>query len=407
MEIGGFIKMKTITKLHLKYKDQPIWVVGTDTSLDSYPDSFLDDKIGITLHLAHLKFPKATFRLANELDRINFLKKTENYSESNKLFACPLFDKSIEETEQIAKECKNVFFYNLKIRQPKELIPEVIRKIREEKSIDFIDYGTCLHAGIFSAILMGGNPINIIGCSHQTKDGKVHFSKVEKIDKKMRPKCKNFVQGFNKEVEKWTQYLIKSCSEQGIIVRRFKNYNTMKSFQILMEIKKVFDDLNIPILLHCGTLLGTYRDGEFIPNDEDDIDLMIMEKDRGYFEQATKKLKESGFSSPSYFKVNGKIECIGFKKGNVHIDIGVLNIKKDIAYTLGNSGARYYPAYCFEKFSKLNFNGTDFDIPCEVEDFLKARYGKDWRIPISKKDWYAGENKKFGNLMTIKELNEI
>ena len=65
----------TIKKLHNKHKDKPIWIVGSDHSLDVYPDGFLDGEIAITLHLAYLKFPKATYHHFNEYDRLDYLIK--------------------------------------------------------------------------------------------------------------------------------------------------------------------------------------------------------------------------------------------------------------------------------------------------------------------------------------------
>jgi len=66
-------RMRFITDLHLRHAGEPIWIAGTDTSLDDYPDDFFENKIGITLHLAHLKFPRATYRYFNEYDRVEFL----------------------------------------------------------------------------------------------------------------------------------------------------------------------------------------------------------------------------------------------------------------------------------------------------------------------------------------------
>ncbi|HRR03510.1 MAG TPA: hypothetical protein P5286_11480, partial [Treponemataceae bacterium] len=48
---------------------QDVWIVGSDPTLDGYPDDFLKDKTAMTLHLAHLKFPSATIRYTSEYDR--------------------------------------------------------------------------------------------------------------------------------------------------------------------------------------------------------------------------------------------------------------------------------------------------------------------------------------------------
>jgi len=65
--------LHSIKRLYMKHRGESIWIVGSDPSLSNYPDSFLDDKNGITLHLAHLKFPNATYRYSSEYDRSEYL----------------------------------------------------------------------------------------------------------------------------------------------------------------------------------------------------------------------------------------------------------------------------------------------------------------------------------------------
>ena len=57
--------MRFVTELHRRHEDTPIWIAGSDPTLDQYPDDFWEGKVGITLHLAHIKFPYATYRYAS------------------------------------------------------------------------------------------------------------------------------------------------------------------------------------------------------------------------------------------------------------------------------------------------------------------------------------------------------
>jgi hypothetical protein len=59
--------------LHAIHRGEPIWIAGSGPSLSGYPDGFTDGKVLIALHLAHVKFPRATWRYANEYDRAEYL----------------------------------------------------------------------------------------------------------------------------------------------------------------------------------------------------------------------------------------------------------------------------------------------------------------------------------------------
>jgi phosphorylcholine metabolism protein LicD len=52
--------------------------------------------------------------------------------------------------------------------------------------------------------------------------------------------------------------------------------NDLNYFNVLRDIEKIFRDLNIPIWLEDGTLLGAYRDRKMISGDERDIDFGIL-----------------------------------------------------------------------------------------------------------------------------------
>ncbi len=165
-----------------------------------------------------------------------------------------------------------------------------------------------------------------------------------------------------------------------------------ESFKNLIDFKEVMDKLNIPFALAHGTLLGAYRDGDFLPGDEIDTDISINEK-HGYraFEIFT-ELERIGFKKRKYWVFRDEFRCgtairngafidvlVFFKKGNEVYHIGPKKPVSNKEYT-----AFVYPAHCFEKYEKLNFKGVEFNIPQNVEDFFVARYGKNWK---DKKPW--------------------
>lgn len=177
-----------------------------------------------------------------------------------------------------------------------------------------------------------------------------------------------------------------------IIIPIEKNKLKARTFKNLVDFKEVMDRLKIPFALAHGTLLGAYRDGDFLPGDEIDTDISINEE-YGYraFEIFT-ELERIGFKRKKYWLFRDKFRCgtairngafidvlVFFKKGNEVYHIGPKKPVSNKEYT-----AFVYPAHCFEKYEKLNFKGVEFNIPQNVEDFFIARYGKNWR---DKKPW--------------------
>jgi len=51
----------------------------------------------------------------------------------------------------------------------------------------------------------------------------------------------------------------------------------ISAFKDLLLIKKLFKKYEIPFFLSYGTCLGAYRDGDFLP-DDDDIDLVVNKR---------------------------------------------------------------------------------------------------------------------------------
>jgi len=228
--------MKWITELHNKHKGQPIWIAGSSPTLDSYPDDFFDGKISITLHLAALKFPNATYRYFNELDRITYLAKQDpSVIDRANIFAFPFYERKERETWPVTG--KNTYFLVLKPYPPQRKTHDIfteqganamieqVDKAVEGKEIVFGGYATCLHCAFYTAIMMGGNPINIIGCNHTTIDGKDHFSKVEELDRKMRPTAPRYNEAARgTRMQAGTDKIIEGCEKHGIKVTMFKDY---------------------------------------------------------------------------------------------------------------------------------------------------------------------------------------
>jgi len=234
--------MKLITDLHLKYKDKPIWIVGSDPTLEDYPDNFLDNRLAITLHLAYIKFPNVTYRYFNERDRFVFLK--EKYPEildKVNIFGYPFYNRpQAVSDEAIGKAKEKAYYLNLKPYPPSgnpsaifsDSGPNAMRRMVGEAvsatSSTFGGHGTCLHPCMYVALMMGCNPVNIIACNFKNIDGKEHFGETNKIDHDMRPQTPSFTGYRGTRMTRGLDAIIAGCNDHKIKVNRIEKYDNIE-----------------------------------------------------------------------------------------------------------------------------------------------------------------------------------
>jgi hypothetical protein len=232
--------MKWITELHNKYAGKEIWIAGSDPSLETYPDDFFDDKISITLHLAYIKFPKATYRYFNERDRFIYLQEQypEIFDQVN-IFGFPFYNRS----EEVSKEAIGKAWdkgYRLKLRpyppngNPGAIFDDsgpnamraMVGEAIEGKRLEYGGHGTCLHPCSYVAIMMGAKTINIIGCNFKNIEGKEHFGEAHQIDHNMRPQTPSFTGYRGTRMTRGLMGIIAGCNDHGIKVNWIEKYDT-------------------------------------------------------------------------------------------------------------------------------------------------------------------------------------
>ncbi len=59
------------------------------------------------------------------------------------------------------------------------------------------------------------------------------------------------------------------------------------------------------------------------------------------------------------------------------------------------------PAHYFENLKRIKFYGLDFNVPSDSENYLKGKYGKDWKIP--KKNFNKERLADYGGILRIVE----
>ena len=181
-------------------------------------------------------------------------------------------------------------------------------------------------------------------------------------------------------------------AQKLIIISKERRELRKQSYGNLLAFKYALDNLKVPFALAHGTLLGAYRDGDFLPGDEMDVDISINEEYLDRIPEIFIELEKVGLHRKKYWVYKNKFRCGSVIKGKTFIDILVFFKKGNEVYHIGPkkpiSNKEYtafvYPAHCFKKYEKLSFGAMEFNIPQNVEDFFVARYGKNWR---EKKPW--------------------
>jgi len=217
-------------------KYEEIWIAGSDPSLDTYPNDFIDDKLMITLHLAYVKFPGADYHYFNEMDRWTYLK--ENYPEIKKktmIFGYPFYNRTVEQADEVIGDVK---CYKLDLRPypPQGNVQDIYTDVGKMAMADLVDEavlgkrtefggsGTCLHPCMYTALTMGAKTINIIGCGFEAQDDKEHFGKLHEVDAKMRPQTGSFTGARGERMTLGLNAILEGCKRNKITVNRFKDY---------------------------------------------------------------------------------------------------------------------------------------------------------------------------------------
>ena len=144
-----------------------------------------------------------------------------------------------------------------------------------------------------------------------------------------------------------------------------------KATKTLEEWDDICSDFGLIHYLIYGTALGFYRDGGFIPWDND-IDTRVV-CSREQWDTLIGRMKDCGFNSRTE-------EGYGYAKNQTLICIehspwaGKIQFNNNIIHNV-------IPVYHFDI---VEFNGSKYNVPHPIEEYLSTRYG-DWKKP--EKNW--------------------
>lgn len=182
-------------------------------------------------------------------------------------------------------------------------------------------------------------------------------------------------------------------------IKRKKKYFLKEAVELLQHFSQVLNDNNVQFWLEFGTLLGYYREHDFIKHDYD-LDVGVFLSDS---EKIRKILTDNGFKLVREFRAKdgGLEEC--YRYMHTTIDVFYFNIdennpeekycdlvkcsvfpikKKHLNKELkAFVRRRYVPNNGVEK---AVFKGSDIYIPRNPEEVLTIYYGKNFMVPDPK-----------------------
>ena len=172
--------------------------------------------------------------------------------------------------------------------------------------------------------------------------------------------------------------------------------------RMLRKVCGILDKNNIPYVLEGGTLLGIVRENRLLPWDND-LDITIIEQDmdrvlniRWSFWWAGYKLRlKISLEEMPHFPI-GSIRLIKVKtkKYFVASGLGIMDIfvKKKIEdkyyWLVGKRDhvLKSVPCSFYENLTRYNFEGYDYSVPADYENYLTYRYGE-WRKIVKDYDF--------------------
>ncbi|AME08891.1 MULTISPECIES: LicD family protein [Gemella] len=149
--------------------------------------------------------------------------------------------------------------------------------------------------------------------------------------------------------------------------------------------------------LDFGTLLGYYRENDFISHDLD-MDFGILIPNLEEFYKIEKTLLQKGLAKTKEFYYDEKLVELSYDYKGLNVDFIVYERQgnslnsKTIFYMKNSLGKPtrlevYDYSLPFSELKKVDFKGIDIKVPDNAKEYLSALYGKDFEIPNTNYNW--------------------
>ena len=192
--------------------------------------------------------------------------------------------------------------------------------------------------------------------------------------------------------------LIKKLNEKANIELDSKRSNLLKeNFEKILNVVYSSDLKDYNIWLDFGTLLGYYRENDFISHDLD-MDFGVQVSSFEEFEVIEKYLINNGFNRTKEFYFNNNLVELSYSYKGLNVDFIIYNKENDrvssdtiffMTNALGNPTR--YEVYHYEiPFSGLkecDFKGMKVKVPENTQEYLRTLYGEDFETPNTNYNW--------------------
>lgn len=161
-----------------------------------------------------------------------------------------------------------------------------------------------------------------------------------------------------------------------------------KAQTLLTKVRHLLEEeLNISFWLSSGTLLGYYRQCDFIVY-SGDVDIAMWADD--FRPELIDVFSNANLPLIHQFGlVNDSFE-LSFLSGDLKLDIFFFYRESEHYWnggTQARTGLKF--KYLFPRFTLCwtEFVGILLRVPCQTEAYIEANYGKDWMRPVKSWDW--------------------
>ncbi|KAH9406155.1 hypothetical protein TYRP_013757 [Tyrophagus putrescentiae] len=161
-----------------------------------------------------------------------------------------------------------------------------------------------------------------------------------------------------------------------------------KATALLTKVRHLLEDtLRIPFWLSSGTLLGYYRQCDYIVY-SGDVDIGVWAED--FRPELVEAFSTANLPLIHWFgRPNDSLELSFVNGAGGDLKLDIFFFYRNTTSKKGNARTGLKFRYDFPPFSLCwtEFVGLLLRIPCETERYLEANYGKDWATPVRGWDW--------------------
>lgn len=186
------------------------------------------------------------------------------------------------------------------------------------------------------------------------------------------------------------------CWQRGQFGGTCRPINREILFKNLCEISEVLNSHGIVHWLSHGTVLGVYREQNFIEWDDDaDFSYYFSDRNSKAMEAAIKQLIGMGFyvppsdpNKPVDQNNSSYYDLVFIKDGEKCEGWGFEKIGDEYIYDRARSGrALAHPEFFYDTLDTIDFKGVKFNTPHDLVTYLTMMYGGNFMTPDPEKKY--------------------